>query len=109
MAKYEAEVPGNVVQTGINIQNEHLKLARPIYIMSGRQEVGKETGFTMRAIRFRAPSVQGEEWLGIVTAWVDDNAVVAFHRGDTLADCVRGTFNRMVNGKLRWKDDEYGN
>ncbi len=32
---------------------------------------------------------------------------VAFHRGDTVSEAISGLGNRLRNGSLRWRVDEY--
>jgi hypothetical protein len=108
MSKYKEEVDGNVLQTGINIQNTMLRLARPIFITSGRYEEEQGLYPGIKLIKFRAPNLPGGTWLGIITANIEGEACVAFHEGDTFVESVKGLLHRLNNGSLKWKEDNYG-
>lgn len=57
----------------------------------------------------RFPAGSGAEYLVTVRARAGAVAVVAFHSAFTLGEVLRGLYNRMAAGKMKWKEDEYAN
>ncbi len=57
----------------------------------------------------RFPPGSGAEYLVTVRGDVDGAPCVAFHSAYTLGELLRGLYNRMKAGKLKWRSDEYAN
>lgn len=56
----------------------------------------------------RSPKVQGGDFLITLRGFGDDGGpLVAFHGSPDLGECFRGMHNRLMNGSLRWRVDEY--
>lgn len=107
MTRGTDEIPGNAMASAASVQRAMLKVANPLYIFEARFEVRDALEFHLKAIRFKAPEHPGGEWLGIVTMLNSDGDMIGFHRGDSLTDVVKGLFNRLNNGNMKWKEDEY--
>jgi len=61
------------------------------------------TGFSVRA-----PLVQHGEYLMVIKGTDEAGGpIVAFHSSTSLADLFTGCANRLVNGSLKWRDDEF--
>jgi hypothetical protein len=59
-------------------------------------------------IKVRLGSPGGEETLVIVTGtWGDGTPVVAFHAAQSPSDAVAGCLNRIRNGTMKWREDQY--
>lgn len=85
------------------------------------REIGKaadEIGLAMSGYRslavdvlafsVRGPQAQGGDFLITVRGVDADGApVVAFHGSPDLGEALRGLQNRLLNGSLRWRPDEY--
>ena len=108
MTMKNLEVPGNVLQTGYNVQSVMLKLARPVFLFSQRSELEPDTDKRFKLIKFKAPNLPGGEWLGIATIELEGQPYVGFHKADDFASCVQGMMNRINNGSIQWKEDQYG-
>jgi len=56
----------------------------------------------------KAPQWYGGEYFAVVTADGDDGApVVAFHTAESLVGLLTGLGNRLRNGSLKWRADEF--
>lgn len=59
-------------------------------------------------LSIRSPQVQGGDYLLTVRGTDEGGApVVAFHGSPDLGEAFRGLHNRLMNGSLRWRPDEY--
>lgn len=57
----------------------------------------------------RGPQGPGGDFLITVRGLDEDGqAVVAFHGASDLAECLRGLSNRLLNGSLKWRSDQFG-
>ena len=108
MAKKDGEVPGNSLQSAINVERMLLKQARPIMILSDRTDGQRHPDYTLKEVRVRAPAELSGEWLGIVKADFDGTPCIGFHGGDSLLDCLKGLASRLNNGSMKWREDQYG-
>lgn len=104
---HKTEVPGNVLATAAMTERILARTGLSVHKATYRMEVMLEEGIEITAIKFRATAGPTGEWLAIVTARTENNGVVAFHSGTSFAECLEGVCNRIVNGSLKWKEDEY--
>lgn len=59
-------------------------------------------------ISLRAPQTPGGDYLLTLRGQdADGSPVVAFHGSPDLGDAFRGAHNRLMNGSLKWRKDEY--
>lgn len=107
MSKRNEEVPGNTMQSAVNLARLLEKIARPVMIFQGRYEGERTEGVEILAIRFKAPGHPMGEWLAVVSASIEDERVVAFHKADDFSECLKGVLNRINNGSIKWRSDEY--
>ncbi len=62
----------------------------------------------VRGITLRLGYTWGSDTLITVKGWDDDGGpAVAFHSADTASSALRGAINRLLNGQLDWKYDEF--
>lgn len=83
-----------------------IALAQLDRAMNGYRSLAVDiTGFTVRG-----PAVSGGEFLCVIRGIDEEGkAVVAFHSAFALPALVRGVEGRLVNGTLKWRDDQYAN
>jgi len=63
----------------------------------------------LRGLKVRLGVTDETETLVIVTAWDDAGApIVGFSQGMTPSEALVGAINRVVNGSMKWKEDQYG-
>lgn len=59
-------------------------------------------------VSIRAPRVRGDDYLLTIRGLDEDGArVVAFHGAADLVEAFRGLQNRLLNGSLKWRIDNY--
>lgn len=62
----------------------------------------------LRSVSIYPPSSsRNGQWLIIGKAWNEGYRLVAFHRASDLITALAGFFQRYLENKLIWKDDEY--
>lgn len=101
------EMPGDTISSQAMFDRMLGKLGASLYTFDGRFSRDNMGGIALKAIRFKAPHAPTGEWLAVVTAWQDQVEVVAFHKDASFVECVQGLMNRLNNGSLNWKVDEY--
>lgn len=101
------EVPGNVLATAAMTERLLSKAGLALYQAANSMDRLHEEEIHITAIRFKPRGLEAGEWLAVVTAEMDGSAVVAFHSGDGFVTTVTGICNRIMNGSLKWKEDEY--
>lgn len=105
--KNYTEVPGNAVASAQLVEQEMVKLAVSLYKVEAHIERLIKEEVYLKSIRLRAPQVRGGEWLAVVSIEVSGEGKVGFHSADGLTTVLRGTAARLLNGSMKWKDDEY--
>lgn len=68
----------------------------------------RKEGNELRDIRLKAPPEEEGEWFVIVRAVVQGDPFVGFHSAYSAGDALRGAVNRVLNGTMKWKADDYG-
>lgn len=67
------------------------------------------SGLELVGMSVRFPREDGEDFLVTLRALDEAGApVVAFHGAATLEDAVMGVVNRIDNGSLSWRADQWG-
>lgn len=106
MTKEQKEF-GSARASAIAYQTQMMRLGEVLSSFEKRHEgFGDDEGF-IKAIRFVPASPVRAENLLVITAFWDGADVVAFQRGFSLAECLQGFINRLGNGSIKWKEDEY--
>lgn len=88
---------------------EHLaqQIGMSVLNFERRIEQMSDAGVTVRGMAVRLPTEEKPDYLITVRADGENAAMVAFSGGLTLAEVLRGTIERMGNGSLKWREDEY--
>lgn len=105
--KLNVEVPGNVLATAALTARLLERTGHRVHMAMLAMINYEEQGLKIVRITFKAPGDVNGEWLGIITAQSENGGVVAFHSGDGFVSTVEGLLNRLNNGSLKWKEDEY--
>lgn len=108
MTKKDMGVPGNTVASQAEFDRHVYTYGQAMLSLGHIAHKYQQSGNAFRAIRFKAPQDIGGDWLAIVTVHLDGAPAVAFVFGDSLAACLVTVVNKIQNGSIRWKEDEYG-
>jgi len=107
MAKQNLDIPGNAMASQLAFQKIILAHGTALARIDHLVAKGLAGDIHITTIRLRAPSVEGGEWLAVVKATTENGNIVGFHGGTGLGDLVSGLANRLNNGSIKWKEDEY--
>ncbi len=66
-----------------------------------------DKGITIKSLKARCPQGETGGYLLVVTAVGEGGPVVAFQDGDSLAEVIVGFINRLENGSVKWKEDQF--
>ena len=84
------------------------QLVRGVKYLDRVMAEGRGADVEVTAWRIRAPRDENDDYMVVVTAiGVDGEALVGFHSGVSLAETIAGMCNRVRNGSMRWRPDEY--
>lgn len=79
-----------------------------LLVADRRFETLADSGLTVTDIRVRLPNDENGDYLTIIKAQGETGGVVGFGSGLTFGEALAGTLERLYNGSLRWKEDQYG-
>lgn len=61
----------------------------------------------VKSIRVSCPGAGRSDYLAVVTADVEQVAMVGFNSGGTFREALLGLLNRLENRSLKWREDQY--
>lgn len=103
------EVPGNALATQHEVARQMMQVGEALALLDRLVVQLREEGeLDVSGLSIRFPDGSGAEYLVTVRARVDGVKVVAFHSAYAIGETLRGLYNRMKAGKLKWKEDQYG-
>jgi len=101
------DVPGNTVASQAMFDGWVHDVGKGWLDLLRACEAEAKAGRLITRITIRGVVTQGAGLLVILAASGDDGATVAFHNVDEVSTMWRGLANRMRNGSLKWRPDEY--
>lgn len=107
MAKKKHVEHGSALRGAVAFQEELAQEALLIRRMERWFDGKDEDEFDLKAMRFKAPIEETGEYLLVVTAWVNGVSMVCFTNGDSVYGCLSAFAKRLLNGSIKWKEDEY--
>lgn len=102
-----AEVSGNVLATQANLDRIISRTGNVVHQASFYMEHDFGGTKKVKSIRLKGPSEPGGDWLVVVSVDIDGYAMVGFHRDISMQAALEGSLQRILNGGIKWKDDEY--
>lgn len=91
--------------------NQETDIARQIGTSVGRVDgaLGRyaDDDVFLRTVTIRAPEEGQGDYFVVSRWWVGGEQKVAFHSAGTFWEAVKGLADRMQNGSLTFKDDQY--
>jgi hypothetical protein len=107
MVKY-TEVPGNSMASAANYARAMVRLAESITDFERQADRLSEEDLLLTSMTVRLPGYDRTDYLLVLRGTTPQGPVVAFHNAPTLWETMEGVVNRLKNGSLKWKEDQYG-
>lgn len=107
MSRRNSEVPGNAMASAALFAKEMVRAGESLYQMEYTLDTLFDKEVVVTSIRIRTPGLTQEGYLVVVNALVLGDAVVGFHGDTTFGKAVIGVIERLRNGTIKWKPDEY--
>ena len=83
------------------------RLGVTVTMFERRLETMEDAGIFPKSMLFKLYTGDREDVFVVVKADSEGGPVVAFGGGMTLGEALRSTLERMYNGSIKWKADEY--
>lgn len=99
--------PGNTMQSQADFDHMLYKIGVAISRLERWCSTDVPEGVYVKSIRLRAPQNPEGEWLAVVSISTENGGKVGFHSAEDLTAVLSGLSNRLRNGSIKWKDDEY--
>ena len=103
----KVDVPGNAMESQLAFQRSCLRFAGKMYRFEHLVDEWSSDDIWLKSLSVRVPMHEGGEYLITMRTTKHGSEEVAFHAGSSLWETLEGMINRMSNGSLRWKSDEY--
>ena len=106
-AGHPRDVPGNTMQSQV-AHDEFVFQLGQAWAKCVRAFAQLEAdGLYVKRVSIKGTWSTNTDMLVIITAAGPEGPLVAFHNVDDVFGLWRGLGNRMRNGSLKWRDDEY--
>jgi len=106
--KHPKDVPGNVIATAAAHERFLTQLgAGWVGVVEGARSLAGHDVY-IESMTIRGSIGEGGDLLIVIRAISDEGKVVAFHNVDDSTTMWVGLANRMRNGSIKWKEDQYG-
>jgi hypothetical protein len=105
--RMDGEVPGNALASAQAFTRGLLRQAETISLFEHSVERLEDDDTWVRSLSIRLPDGVRTSYLIVARADTPEGAVVAFHDAPQLLEALGGFCERLRNGSLRWKPDEY--
>jgi len=98
---------GNPARHNISLDKQLIGYGTALVRGSNAIGTNAERGIFIKAFRLVLKDPDLDEWLVVITASTENGQIVAFHGGTSMIEAFTSALNRLVNGSLKWKEDEY--
>lgn len=106
-ARSKVEQPGAALATAAMVDRVLSTTGHAIHELVHLLSAMEDEGNSVKALRLKPQGGVKGEWLAVITVSTPEGGIVAFHSGAALPSTIEGLRNRLRNGSLKWKDDEY--
>lgn len=83
------------------------KLGQTLILSESMFDRMDERGDDVTSMSVRFPTEESDDFLVTVRMITDTDKVVGFHGGASFHEALRGTLNRLANGTMKWRHDDY--
>lgn len=80
-----------------------------LMVADRRFEASADQGLEIVSLRVRCPTEEKDDYMVVVKARGESGNIIGFGGGLTFAEAVASTLERLFNGSIKWKEDEYVN
>lgn len=102
-----SDVPGNAMASAALVQRELMRIGEGVLKVQNELERAEDHDLYLKAIRAKTVDGASGEWFFILTADSGDGPVVSFVHADTLAGGLVTIGNKLRNGSMKWRPDEF--
>lgn len=107
MARSKQKEHGSALKGAVAFQEELAQEALVLRRVDRWLGLQEEDNFRLVALKLRAPMEDSAEYLVVVSAYVDGRAMVGFSAGSTIMEALLICSRRILNGSIKWKEDQY--
>lgn len=108
MSRKGDENAGNALAAQAAFERELFRVAQVWHRVDMLLDRLFENDIVVRRLSVVVPTPDRDGFTAIVTATVSGEPCVAFHGGTTFVEAMTGLLNRLENGSVKWKIDQYG-
>jgi len=108
MAKYTKET-GSSTAAQLQFEKQMYNIGALVVGFEGQLERMFEHDNYIKKLLVKPAGYEREDYLLVVTAYIDGADVVAFQQGSDLSEVLTGLIKRLKNGSVKWKADGYAN
>lgn len=101
------DVPGNAVATRVAVERIYISAGQSVAWLDLMTEADPETSVQLMGVSVRMAEHPGGEHMFVVKGRYKGERVVAFHGDPSILAGLTGLGNRIRNGSLKWRPDEY--
>lgn len=101
------DIPGNAMGSAALHQRMLMASGRKLQQLEHSLENVMDEGVRINRITFKCGGDVRGSWLAIVTAVTAEGPIVTFHSAEGIVSTIEGLSNKLRNGSLKWKEDEY--
>ncbi len=102
------DVPGSAVGSHAAYLRQMVRQAETLQDLERTADRLFEEELLVRGITIRFPEDARPEYLAVVRVEGPGGRLVAFHNAPTFIEVVVGVVNRLKNGTMKFKEDQYG-
>lgn len=107
MAQGKQKEQGSALKGAVAFQEELAQEALVIRRVDRWLGLQEEDDFRLTGLKLRAPIEYSGEYLVIISAYVQGQPMVGFSSGSTIMEALLVCSRRILNGSIKWKDDQY--
>lgn len=101
------DIPGNAIATNVAVQRIYIQAGQSIAWLDLSVEANSESSVQLLGVSVRIAEHPGGEHLFVLKGRYQGERVVSFHQDSSLLSGITGVGNRIRNGSLKWRPDEY--
>jgi hypothetical protein len=102
------DIPGNSLASAQAVARTLIRQAETIAMMEFCTRDWEDADTYMGNMTIKFPTYERSEYMIVARCQKEGQALVCFHNAPTFLEVVSGFCERLRNGTLKWKEDQYG-